>query len=74
MKKEIYTCDKCGADITLGIQLWRRPYHTQLDLFYWHGGSMGGEEDIDHFDFYLCDDCARKLSNYLQNWLKNKNE
>ena len=72
MKKETYTCDRCGEDITLDIQMWHRPRNVNFGLYYWHGGSIGGEEDIDRFDFYLCDKCAKELSDYLKNWLKNK--
>ena len=35
---------------------------------------MGGEEDLDRFDFDLCDKCARQLSSLIENWLKEKKE
>lgn len=37
----------------------------------WHGGSIGGEEDKDKFDFDLCESCAEELSNLIDIWLKN---
>ena len=70
MKEETYKCDRCGEDITLGVQMWHRPHHVNFALYYWHGGSMGGEEDVDRFDFDLCDNCARQLSSLIKNWLK----
>ena len=70
MKTEAYTCDRCGEDITNSIKMWHRPHRVRFGLYYWHGGSMG--EDVDDFDFYLCDDCARELSYIIKNWLKEK--
>ena len=68
MKKTIITCDKCGKNLDLD----NYHNHVKIDLYYWHGGSMGGEEDRDKFDFDLCESCAEKLSNLIDNWLKNK--
>ncbi len=68
MKKTIITCDRCGKDITLN------KYYNRIafNLYYWHGGSLGGEEDKDKFDFDICESCAEKLSNLINNWLKNE--
>ena len=68
MKKTIITCDSCGKDIASD------KYYNRIafNLYYWHGGSLGGEEDKDKFDFDICESCAEKLSNLIDNWLKNK--
>ena len=68
MKKTIITCDRCGID--LETQGYRN--HVNFNLYYWHGGSIGGEEDKEKFDFDLCESCARKLTNLINNWLKNE--
>jgi len=44
--------------------------HVEFTLEYWHGGSIGGEEDRDHFDLDLCDDCSRELSYMIKKWIK----
>ena len=67
MKKTIITCDRCGRETSDNYR-----NHVNFNLYYWHGGSIGGEEDKDKFDFDLCDSCAEKLSNLIDNWLKNK--
>lgn len=74
MRKEVITCDRCGKDITLSVQMWNRQHHINLNLYYWHGGSMGGEEDIDNFNIDLCDECARDLSNNISKWLNSKKD
>ncbi len=60
-------CDKCGKEIgSYYIS------HVNLCLRYWHGGSIGGEEDEDKYSFDLCDDCSRQLSYKIKDWLKAK--
>ena len=68
MKKTIITCDRCGKDLILDN------YHNRINfnLYYWHGGSLGGEEDKDKFELDLCENCAEKLSQMLEKWIKNK--
>ena len=68
MKKTIITCDRCGKD--LDLDNYRN--HVNFNLYYWHGGSLGGEEDKDKFDFDLCESCDEELSNLIDNWFKNK--
>lgn len=70
MKKTIITCDRCGKNLDLDPNNYRN--HVNFNLYYWHGGSLGGEEDKDKFDFDFCESCAEKLSNLINNWLKNK--
>lgn len=68
MRKETILCDRCGKDIT------DSEYHNHIDLElkYWHGGSMGGEEDIDYHELDLCHDCARDLSMFIKTWKKSE--
>jgi len=72
MKSTVVTCDRCGKDISPDKSLYGHRSHIQFTLEYWHGGSMGGEEDRDHFNLDLCESCSRVLSMRLKEWLKNK--
>lgn len=72
MKEEIVKCDKCGKDISPKKRLYASASHIEFQLEYWHGGSVGGLEDIDEFKLDLCDDCSRELSCMIQNWIKPK--
>lgn len=72
MRKEIVNCDKCGKDMTHSPNHYNN--HLKFSLYYWHGGSVGGDEDKKEFDIDLCEDCARKLSGVLSSWLNNKKE
>lgn len=67
MKKIIITCDRCGKDLDLTYR-----NHINFNLYYWHGGILGGEEDNDKFDLDICESCAEKLSKLIDNWRKNK--
>lgn len=58
--KEII-CDFCGKDMSHDYY----KNHLETTLRYWHGGSCGGKEDEDKIDLWLCEDCAEKLSRYL---------
>lgn len=71
MRKEVIKCDKCGKDISPDKN-YGCTSHIKFKLRYWHGGSMGGEEDDDNFSLDLCDDCSRELSMMIKNWLKKK--
>ena len=64
------TCDKCGKDISPDKIMYECTSHVSFALNYWHGGSMGGEEDIDYFNLDLCDKCSRELAHLIENWLK----
>lgn len=66
MKTEKFVCDKCKKEIKNAQYL----SHVDISLRYWHGGSMGGEEDIDRYTFDLCGDCAEQLSSNIKKWLK----
>lgn len=68
MRKETILCDRCGEDIT---DSWYRN-HIHLELNYWHGGSMGDDEDRDYHELDLCHDCARDLSMFIKKWKKTK--
>ena len=70
----VIKCDRCGKDISPDKILYGERSHINFTLEYWHGGSMGGEEDRDHFDIDLCDQCSRNLSIFLKEWLKNKSK
>lgn len=71
MRKTTITCDRCGKEITDDINGF--PHYLNninLNLNYWHGGSMGGEEDIDRLHYEICGDCARSLYYTLKKWFK----
>ena len=71
MKKTIYTCDRCGKEITEDINGHPRYLNTfNLRFYFWHGGSMGGEEDISHIECELCEDCTRNFYHNIKNWLE----
>ena len=72
MKKEIYKCDRCGDDISPDKIMYGRRSHIAFTLEYWHGGSIGGEEDRDHFNYDLCEDCSRELSWIMRKWMKRE--
>jgi len=72
MKKEVIKCDRCGRDISPDKLMYGCKSHIELDLEYCHYGSIGGSEDIDHFELDLCDDCSRDLSAFIKYWLKHK--
>ena len=69
MRKEIITCDKCGCDMTGTVF---NQNHLNFTLRYWHGGSMGGNEDKTKFDIDLCENCSRELAGYIRHWLREK--
>ena len=74
MRKTTITCDHCGKTIENDINGF--PHYlnnVNIHLTYWHGGSMGGEEDVDRYNFEICGECARKLSHQIKKWL-NKEE
>lgn len=71
MKTEIITCDRCGKDITNNIQYLN---NINLNLKYWHGGSMGGEEDVDRLQCEICGDCARSLYYTFKKWLGRRDK
>lgn len=73
MKVEQIKCDRCGKDISPETILYGCKSHINFELEYWHGGSMGGDEDIDKFELDLCDECSRDLSYNIKNWLKTHN-
>jgi len=70
MKEEVIKCDKCGKNISPKKLMYGCSSHVEFTLEYWHGGSIGGEEDRDHFDLDLCDDCSRELSYMIKKWIK----
>ena len=74
MRKQIIKCDRCGKDISPDVLMYGCSSHIEFTLKYWHGGSVGGEEDSDHFKLDLCDECSRKLSYMINNWLKERKE
>lgn len=71
MRKEVIKCDKCGEDISPDRILYGKKSHIEFELNYWHGGSVGGEEDIDRFELDLCDNCSRELSQNINDWIKS---
>ena len=75
MRKTIITCDRCGKEISNDINGFPH-YLNDIDirLNYWHGGSMGGEEDVDRLHYEICGDCARSLYHALKKWFKNTEE
>ena len=72
MKKEFIKCDRCGKDISPDKRLYGRFSHIEFVLEYWHGGSIGGEEDEDNYALDLCDDCSRDLATKIDAWLNKK--
>lgn len=74
MKKQVLICDRCGKDISQDTILHGCKSNINIDLEFCHYGSMGGEEDLEHFELDLCDDCSRDLYYKLKNWLKEKKD
>lgn len=74
MKEVVIKCDRCGEDISPSVILYGNRSHIKFELNYWHGGSIGGDEDIDKFELDLCDDCSRELSHKIKEWLKTQNK
>lgn len=72
MRKQVIKCDKCGKNISPDVVYAENTSHIKFALNYWHGGSIGGEEDIDRFELDLCDDCSRELSYLIKEWIKEK--
>ena len=72
MKTEVIKCDRCGKDISPDVVYAENTSHLEFELNYWHGGSIGGEEDIDRFELDLCNDCSRDLSYQIKEWIKIK--
>ena len=73
MRETIITCDRCGKKI--GNDINGFPHYlnsVNIRLTYWHGGSMGGDEDVDKHSFEICGDCARELSYIIEKWRKNQ--
>jgi len=66
MRDIVVKCDRCGKDISSDTY----KTHLNLELYYRHYGSIGGDEDIDELDFDLCDDCSRILSYNIKRFLK----
>lgn len=72
MRKEVIKCDRCGKDISPDVVYAENTSHLKFKLNYWHGGSIGGEEDIERFELDLCNDCSRDLSYQIKEWIKIK--
>ena len=72
MKTVQVTCDRCGKD-AVNPHYHYCQNHLKLMLIYWHGGSVGGKEDEENFEFDLCEKCAEEFSNMIKGFLKNNN-
>jgi len=72
MRSMVIICDRCGKDISPDKRMYSKISHIGFTLEYWHGGSMGGEEDRDRYDLDLCEDCSRDLARVMDGWLKEK--